>query len=73
MHIRVITDPNPCLRYRWNKRCQKAYSGAHVCEYGGGHAGECRCGQCDARGRGIDRAAVPSLSEALGAVGVLAT
>lgn len=52
-------DPAPCHRYRWGlmrgrSECRQRGGGAHACERGAGHAGECRC-VCGARGRGVDR------------------
>lgn len=52
-------DPHPCHRYRWGlsrrSECRQRGGGAHACERGAGHEGECRC-VCGARGRGVDRA-----------------
>ena len=52
-------DPNPCRLYRWTRGSVcTTHSGAHVCEYPGGHDGACRCDFCRKSGRGKDIAEV---------------
>ena len=56
-------DPNPCHRYPWDERwrCDGVYSGSHLCNRGGGHAGPCRCEACGAEAEGDPRDAVSEI------------